>query len=74
SQGIFKALRSGTFASYAIADRLLRADDTGLRRYRCHVREEFEGYLRARERYYGAERRWPASEFWRRRALAAAAG
>ena len=33
-QGIFKALRSGIFASYAIGDFLLRADDTGLRRYR----------------------------------------
>jgi len=73
SQGIFKALRSGTFAAYAIADRLLRADDSGLGRYRVHVREEFESYLRARERYYRAERRWPASEFWNRRVFAAAA-
>jgi flavin-dependent dehydrogenase len=67
SQGIFKALRSGTFASYAIADRLLRGDDSGLQRYRDYVREEFRSYLRARERYYGTERRWPASEFWNRR-------
>jgi flavin-dependent dehydrogenase len=74
SQGLFKALRSGTFASYAIADRLLRADDVGLRRYRTHVREEFAGYLRARERYYGQERRWPASEFWSRRARVTPSG
>lgn len=73
SQGILKALRSGTFASYAIADRLVRADDSGLRRYRDHVRAEFESYLVARERYYGEERRWPASEFWNRRVPSTAA-
>lgn len=71
SQGIFKALRSGTFASYALADHVLRADDSGLQRYRTFVREEFESYLQARGRYYRQERRWPASEFWHRRLLPA---
>ena len=67
SQGIVKALRSGVFASYAIADLLLNGDDLGLRRYRRYVQDEFEGYAKNRAQYYGEERRWPESEFWRRR-------
>jgi flavin-dependent dehydrogenase len=67
SQGIVKALRSGIFASYAIADLLTRGTDSGLVRYRRYVREEFETYSHARATYYGEERRWPHSEFWRRR-------
>ena len=67
SQGIAKALRSGIFASYAIADLLLEGDDEGLVRYRRYVRDEFEEYARIRTRFYREERRWPKSEFWRRR-------
>lgn len=67
SQGILKALRSGIFAAYAIADRLLKARDMELERYQSYVAEEFRGYLRMRARYYREERRWPHSEFWRRR-------
>ncbi len=67
SQGITKAMRSGVFASYAIADSVLRRDDDGLARYRRFVRGEFEGYRTARARYYSLERRWPTSEFWHRR-------
>jgi 2-polyprenyl-6-methoxyphenol hydroxylase-like FAD-dependent oxidoreductase len=68
SQGIAKALRSGIFASYAIADLLAKGDASGLARYRRFVRDEFAGYLQVRSRYYREERRWPDSEFWRRRA------
>ncbi len=68
SSGITKALRSGIFASYAIADLLAKNDVRGLERYRRFVRDEFESYTRLRARYYGEERRWPESEFWRRRA------
>ena len=67
SQGIAKALRSGIFASYAIGDLLTQGDDTGLRRYRRYVMEEFKSYIRVRAKYYREEQRWPASEFWRRR-------
>jgi flavin-dependent dehydrogenase len=67
SQGIAKALRSGIFASYAIGDLLTRDDDTGLRRYRRYVLEEFKSYTKVRAKYYRQEQRWPASEFWRRR-------
>lgn len=67
SQGILKALRSGIYAAYAAGDLLAKGDDAGMRRYPQFVAGEFAGYLRARERYYAEERRWPEHEFWRRR-------
>lgn len=72
SQGILKALRSGVFASYAIADRLLRNDPSGLDRYKRFIRDEFESYLEVRAKVYAEEQRWQANEFWRRRQEAAA--
>jgi len=67
SQGMLKALRSGIFGAYAVGDLLAKGDDTGIRRYRRFVDSEFQGYLRTRAKYYADERRWPESEFWRRR-------
>jgi flavin-dependent dehydrogenase len=67
SQGIVKALRSGVFASYAIADLLSRGDDSGLSRYRRYMVEEFRSYTDVRAKYYREEQRWPSREFWRRR-------
>lgn len=66
-QGIVKALRSGVYASYAIADRLERGDCNGLRRYATFVKSEFAGYRKTLRDYYAQERRWPQSLFWRRR-------
>ena len=73
SQGIVKALRSGIFASYAISDLLERGDHEGLKRYSRYVSEEFKSYTEIRKKYYREERRWPASEFWRRRQSAGSA-
>jgi flavin-dependent dehydrogenase len=67
SQGIFKALRSGVFASYAIGDWLTRNDASGLQRYRRYISKEFVSYCETRSKYYGQEQRWPASPFWLRR-------
>ena len=67
SQGIFKALRSGIFASYAIGDWLTRSDNTGLRRYHRYITKEFESYRFTRTQYYSHEQRWPTSPFWLRR-------
>lgn len=67
SLGIVKAMRSGIFASYAIADFLLSGDQRGLARYRRFVHDDYVGYLRIRKRFYDEERRWPDSEFWGRR-------
>jgi 2-polyprenyl-6-methoxyphenol hydroxylase-like FAD-dependent oxidoreductase len=67
SQGIFKALRSGIFASYAIGDLLTRHDESGMERYGRFVLDEFESYAEVRTKYYREEQRWPESEFWLRR-------
>jgi 2-polyprenyl-6-methoxyphenol hydroxylase-like FAD-dependent oxidoreductase len=66
-QGILKALRSGIFASYAIADSLCRDDPTGMRRYCRFVQDEFAGYRATLRAYYALERRWSDHPFWRRR-------
>ncbi|HET6762826.1 MAG TPA: FAD-dependent oxidoreductase [Longimicrobiaceae bacterium] len=67
SQGITKALRSGIFAAYAAGDLLAKGDDAGIRRYERFVAQEFAAFETTRARYYGEERRWPGSKFWRRR-------
>jgi flavin-dependent dehydrogenase len=70
SQGIIKALRSGIFASYAIADWLLRADGgRGFSRYTVLMRREFTSYRETLRSYYRLEQRWPGALFWRRRHL-----
>jgi flavin-dependent dehydrogenase len=65
--GIVKALRSGVFASYAIADWLRRGDARGLSRSRLMLRREFATYWGTLCEYYAQERRWPDRLFWRRR-------
>lgn len=67
SQGILKALRSGTFAAYAIGDLLTRHDDRGLHRYRTFIAQEFAAYTTTRTRFYAEEQRWRQSPFWKRR-------
>jgi 2-polyprenyl-6-methoxyphenol hydroxylase-like FAD-dependent oxidoreductase len=66
-QGIFKALRSGIFVSYAVADFLRRRETAGLRRHQAIAEAEFAAYRRTFHDYYKSERRWPTSVFWRRR-------
>lgn len=66
-QGIVKALRSGIFASYAIADCLRRADESGIARYRSFVKDEFSAYRTTLRDYYAMEQRWPDRPFWQRR-------
>ena len=65
--GIVKALRSGVFASYAIADWLRRGDPRGLSRYRLMLQREFATYCRTLREYYALEQRWPDQPFWQRR-------
>jgi hypothetical protein len=67
-QGIFKALRGGIFASYAIADSLRGGDQGAVARFRSFVADEFATYREKLNHYYGLERRWPDRPFWRRRA------
>lgn len=67
AQGIVKALRSGIFASYAIADWLRHGDPAGLKRYRALVDREFAAYRETLRDYYATEDRWPDRPFWQRR-------
>ena len=74
SQGVVKALRSGIFASYAVADWLSKGKRSGLKNYERFVREDFENYLEVREHYYCEEQRWKEQPFWHRRQSFANAG
>jgi 2-polyprenyl-6-methoxyphenol hydroxylase-like FAD-dependent oxidoreductase len=65
--GVVKALRSGVFASYAIADWLRRGDPRGLSRYRLVLQREFATYCGTLREYYALEQRWADRPFWRRR-------
>jgi 2-polyprenyl-6-methoxyphenol hydroxylase-like FAD-dependent oxidoreductase len=67
-QGIFKALRGGIFASYAIADALRGGDQGPVVRFRSFVKREFAAYRETLSHYYGLEQRWPDRPFWHRRA------
>jgi hypothetical protein len=66
SQGIFKALRSGLLAAYAIGD-YFNGMRAGLEHYEAWIARECEAYLNTRRDYYGREQRWAGSAFWRRR-------
>ena len=66
-QGILKALRSGIFASYAIADWAHQGDLRGIRRYGRMLRAELAAYREALRDHYAEERRWPEYPFWQRR-------
>jgi 2-polyprenyl-6-methoxyphenol hydroxylase-like FAD-dependent oxidoreductase len=67
-QGIFKALRGGIFASYAIADTLRSGDQGPVVRFRRFVKREFAAYDQTLSRYYAREQRWRDRPFWHRRA------
>ncbi len=58
--GIFKAFRHGAAAADAIVNR-------SYAEYATRVRHEFDAYVRQRRMYYAGERRWPESNFWRKR-------
>jgi flavin-dependent dehydrogenase len=66
SQGVIKGLRTGIMAAYAIGD-FLRGSSSSLEKYESVLGREFEAYLDTRADYYGQERRWENSPFWRRR-------
>jgi len=67
SQGITKALRSAVFASYAIADLLVKSDKTAVSRYRKFIETEYDVYQKLYKKYYSNEQRWRDSLFWQRR-------
>lgn len=66
SQGIYKALESGLCGAQAIVDDQ-ETRKTALSSYVRSIADEFDDYLRIRDKYYDKERRWPSSVFWARR-------
>jgi flavin-dependent dehydrogenase len=67
-QGVCLALRSGLSAAETILGE--RAGDAKASdEYAASVARAFEAYTATRRWFYGCERRFPSSEFWRRRHL-----
>ena len=66
SQGIATALHTGIKGACAI-ESALNGDGDRVSEYAAHVAAIHEVYLQHRRTFYSMERRWPNSEFWRRR-------
>ncbi|HMF93951.1 MAG TPA: FAD-dependent monooxygenase [Vicinamibacterales bacterium] len=66
SQGIVTALECAIDAAAAIAGHL-SGDSAALSQYALRITDRYRRYLVERAQYYGMERRWPGSPFWRRR-------
>jgi len=66
SQGIYKSIRSGMFGAYAILDEQ-HGKPGGFAKYQRFIAEEFQEYLDTKKDFYGQVKRWPESEFWKRR-------
>ena len=67
SQGIHNALQSSLMAADTIDSVLLHGEESAVLDWSSRNRRRFDRYLRTRQAYYGLERRWPDSVFWRRR-------
>jgi flavin-dependent dehydrogenase len=67
SQGIYNALQSGVRAAETVDAALRDARKSVEHAWSLRNRQRFDRYLRTRQSYYGLERRWPDSVFWRRR-------
>lgn len=66
SQGIFKALRSGIMASYAIRD-IFSGKNNAYAVYADWVKTEYNHYLASKAIFYAEESRWSNRPFWLRR-------
>jgi flavin-dependent dehydrogenase len=66
SQGIITALECGIDAAAAIG-RHLSGDREAFGDYAVRLTDRYRRYLVERAQFYGAERRWSTSPFWRRR-------
>jgi hypothetical protein len=68
--GVLHTISTGRSASGAIAS-YLQGNDGGLVDFARAERSTFSAYLRARQRQYGLERRFPEHKFWARRTQSA---
>jgi flavin-dependent dehydrogenase len=71
SQGLRQALASGIHAGEALSS-CLAGNVAAMGEYDTRANDVFREYSRQRALYYGRERRWPGSVFWRRRHAVAA--
>jgi 2-polyprenyl-6-methoxyphenol hydroxylase-like FAD-dependent oxidoreductase len=66
--GIGHAINSGIHSA-RVAEASLNGDHLTGANYNKFVLEHFDTYLRMRKGFYSAEKRWPDSPFWQRRAV-----
>jgi len=66
SQGICTSLESALLGAQAIAA-ALDGHDSAVLDWSFQNRQRFGRHVQTRQAYYSLERRWPDSEFWRRR-------
>ena len=66
SQGVYKAMKSGSLAARAIA-RFSSGEPTALSDYGSDLCSEFDRYLPQLQYHYSLEQRWATRNFWRRR-------
>lgn len=66
AQGIYKSIKSGIFAAYAILD-YFKGIPTGLKKYDQYIAEEYESYWQTKLTYYRKEKRWANRPFWEKR-------
>jgi flavin-dependent dehydrogenase len=71
SQGLIQGLASGIRAGEALKGHFA-GEAAAIGEYGRRANDMFRKYLQQRAVYYGRERRWPQSVFWRRRHAAAA--
>lgn len=65
-QGIYQALQSGIYASYAILD-WMKGQPAALERYVALQSASFQQYFFTWRNYYAREQRWSESNFWKHR-------
>jgi flavin-dependent dehydrogenase len=66
STGVLKALKSGSDAAETVSEHL-GGHPFAFRHYEQRNRNEFQTYLKTRQRQYSIERRWSRETFWTRR-------
>ncbi|SDS31481.1 Dehydrogenase (flavoprotein) [Pseudomonas asplenii] len=66
SQGIATALYCGQYCARAV-HATLQGDDTALAAYADLLNRIYSAYLNNRRQFYGMEKRWGESTFWKRR-------
>jgi flavin-dependent dehydrogenase len=66
-QGVYQSIETALRAAAAIAD-YFAGDANGLSDYENWIQQTYATYLATRASIYRSVRRWPQSEFWKRRA------